>query len=94
MEKGITKQINIMFQFDESGKVIDGMVMKMDASGKMVPQKDSRFLGVTFFNELGEKSFLDGKSPVISVPYAKMTDAQKEVFDNLIASYLELKDQE
>ena len=50
MEKGMTKQINIFFKFDELGNVI---------KGDKEETNDSRFLGVTFFNEYGEKSEIE-----------------------------------
>ena len=85
MKKGITKQINIFFKFDELGNVIKG-----DVEGT----NDSRFLGVTFFNEYDEKSTLDGKSPVIKVKYVDMTEKQKLFFDDLVDNYVILKDDE
>jgi hypothetical protein len=85
MKKGMTKQINIFFKFDELGNVIKG-----DVEGT----NDSRFLGVTFFNEYGEKSTLDGKSPVIKVKYVDMTEKQKLFFDDLTSNYVILKDDE
>ena len=83
MKKGITKQINIMLRFNDNGDVIDGT-----EEGT----KDSRFLGVTFFDEYGNKSFLDDKQATISIPYFKMTDIQKKTFDKLIFDYVSLKD--
>ena len=82
MKKGITKQINIMFRFDDNGNVIDGTETGTE---------DSRFLGITFFDEGMNKSFLDGKRPTIPIPYFKMTDEQKKVFDKLISDYVNLK---
>ena len=82
MKKGITKQINIMFRFDDNGNVIDGTEAGTE---------DSRFLGITFFDEGMNKSFLDGKRPTIPIPYFKMTDGQKKVFDKLISDYVSLK---
>lgn len=78
MEPGTTKQINIMFTFDDEGKLI----------------MDSRFLGVTFFDENGERSVIGGKPAVIGIPYNRMTDEQKNIFDALIVDYMRIKDQD
>jgi len=92
MEAKITRQVNIMFAFDETGRVIDGTKSITTDSGEVITEKDSRFVGVTFFDEHGMKSTKDGKSPVIGVPFEKLTDEQKNKFFQLIADYEALKD--
>ena len=71
-----------MFRFNDNGNIIDGTEKGT---------KDSRFLGVTFFDEDGNKSFLDDKRHAVSIPYFKMSDKQKRVFDKLMADYISLK---
>lgn len=83
MEQGYTKHVQIAFTFDNDGNIIDG---------SKEGQKDSRFVGVTFFTPEGERSDVAGKSPVIFTPYSKMTDEQKSTFDSLIENYISLKD--
>lgn len=84
MENGYTKHVQIAFKFNDAGELIDGSI---DGD------KDSRFIGVTFFAPNGERSELGGKPSTIFTPYSKMTADQKIVFDKLISDYLSLKDQ-
>lgn len=85
MENGYKKQVQVVFTFDDEGNIIDGSIEG---------QKDSRFVGVTFFTPDGERSEVGGKSAVILTTYDKMTDTQKATFDELVSSYINLKDQE
>ena len=90
MEAGYTKNVNIMFTFDSDNRVIDGTKEILLPNGERIQEKDSRFIGVTWFNEHGEKSRVAGKSSVLPIPYAKMTEQEKAAFDELIAQYQEL----
>lgn len=84
MENGYTKSIRIGFAFDDEGNIIDG---------SKEGQKDSRFVGVTFFDSNGERSSIGDKPAVIFTPYSNMTNDQKIVFNTLITDYINLKDQ-
>ena len=78
MKTGYTKQVQVVMTFDHEGNIIDGT---------NEGEKDSRFLGITFFTPEGERSVEEGKSPVILVPYLKMTDTEKTQFDTLVANF-------
>lgn len=71
------KRVNLFFDFDENGDLIE----------------NSRFCGVTYFDETGYKNEKDGREPVIALSYEDMTNDQKLVFDNIISSYINLKNQ-
>ena len=83
MSTGIEKRVQIMMTFDENGDVING---------SKEGQKDSRAVGVTWFDEMGERSTKDGKPSTQFVPYSKMNDLQKNIFDKLVQDYIVLKE--
>jgi len=72
-----TKKINLFFTFDSEGNVIEG----------------SKFVGVTYLDEDGQRFEPEGKRSSLAVQYEQMTIEQKEAFDTLIESYVNLKDQ-
>lgn len=77
MEKGYTKQVCIMFTYDDKGKI----------------KPESKLTGVSFFTPEGNRSRLDGKPFAKGTTYENMTDNQKAAFDDMIKTYEALKDE-
>ena len=84
MASTYTKQIQVGFTFDDNGVLIDG-----SKDG----EKDSRFVGVTYFTPEGERSEVNGKPATILTTYDKMTEDQKSSFNKLVEDYVALKGQ-
>lgn len=78
MKAGYTKQIAVIFKYDHEGNIIDG---------KKEGDKDSRFVGTTYFNDMGEKSTDGGLSAVRVVSFNNMTDMEKDDFLDTVANH-------
>jgi hypothetical protein len=78
MEKDYNrKRVTVFFDFDNQGNVI----------------ADSKFVGVTYFDENNQKSESKDRSGSLALYYNNMTKDQKDAFDVLVESYMNVKDQ-